>query len=136
MLFQPGMIYGEDHNHPDSVNDYLVRCITDEFNVTGLACVTTDLVGEAARIHGTSRMASAALGGALTGGLLMGALMKARQRVGLKFEGNGSLGKIIVEPDSEGSVRGFVGVPDAEAPVKDGKLNGYVTGVDPHGFRS
>ena len=35
--------------------DYLVRSITDEKNVIGLACVSTDLVGEAARIHGTSR---------------------------------------------------------------------------------
>jgi molecular chaperone Hsp33 len=85
MLLQPGKIYTEDHNHPDSVSDYLVRCMTDELNVIGLACVTTDLVGEAARIHGTSRTASAALGRALTGGLLMGALMKAGQRVGLKF---------------------------------------------------
>jgi hypothetical protein len=34
--------------------DYLVRSITDGKNVIGLACVSTDLVGEAARIHGTS----------------------------------------------------------------------------------
>ena len=127
MLLQPGKIYSKDHNHLGSVNDYLVRCITDEFNVIGLACITTDLVDEAARIHGTSRTASAALGRALTGTLLMGALMKAGQRVGLKFEGNGPLRKIIVEADSEGSVRGFVGVPDAEAsvpcPIEPGELS-------------
>ena len=107
--------------------DYLVRAITDEKTVIGLACVSTDLVGEATRIHGTSRTASAALGRSLTGGLLMGALMKPGQRIGLKFEGNGPLKKIIVEADSEGTVHGFVGVPEADAPIKEGKLN--VSGI-------
>jgi len=103
--------------------DYLVRAISDKANVIGLTCITTGIVDEAARIHGTSRTASAALGRALTGGLLMGALVKRGQRVGLKFEGNGPLKKIIVEADNEGTVRGFVGVPDAEVPFKDEKLN-------------
>ena len=103
--------------------DYLVRAISDKANVIGLTCITTGIVDEAARIHGTSRTASAALGRALTGGLLMGALVKRGQRVGLKFEGNGPLKKIIVEADNDGTVRGFVGVPDTEVPFKDEKLN-------------
>lgn len=103
--------------------DYLVRVMGEKFNVIGLACVTTDLVDEAGRLHGTSRTASAALGRALTGGLLMGALMKRGQRVGLKFEGSGPLKKIIVEADNDGTVRGFVGVPDVEVPFNDEKLN-------------
>jgi molecular chaperone Hsp33 len=103
--------------------DYIVRAISDKASVIGLACATTGLVDMAARIHGTSRTASAALGRALTGGLLMGALLKRGQRVGLKFQGNGPLKKIIVEADNDGTVRGFVGVPDAEVPFKDEKLN-------------
>lgn len=103
--------------------DYLVRVMGEKFNIIGMACVTTDLVDEARRLHGTSRTVSAALGRALTGGLLMGALMKRGQRVGLKFEGSGPLKKIIVEADNEGTVRGFVGVPDVEVPLNDEKLN-------------
>ena len=105
------------------MTDYLVRVVGDQLSIIGLACVTTELVNEARRIHGTSRTASAALGRALTGGLLMGALMKRGQRVGLKFEGNGPLKKIIVEADHEGTVRGFVAAPDVEVPLKDEKLN-------------
>jgi molecular chaperone Hsp33 len=105
------------------MGDYLVRVIGEKFNLIGLACVTTDLVDEARRLHGTSRTVSAALGRALTGGLLMGALMKRGQRVGLKFEGNGPLKKIIVEADHEGTVRGFAGVPEVEVPLNDEKLN-------------
>jgi len=103
--------------------DYLVRIMGEKYNVIGLACVTTDLVEEARRLHGASRTASAALGRALTGGLLMGALLKRGQRLGLKFEGNGPLKKIIVEADSDGSVRGFVGTPDAEVSLNNEKLS-------------
>ena len=105
------------------MRDYLVRAISDKANVIGLASVTTGLAEEARRIHGTSRTASAALGRALTGGLLMGARLKKGQRLALKFEGNGPLKKIIVEADYDGTVRGFVGAPEAEVPFKDEKLN-------------
>jgi molecular chaperone Hsp33 len=105
------------------MGDYLVRSIGDKANVIGLACVTTGLVHETSQLHGTSRTASAALGRALTGSLLMGALMKRGQRIALKFEGNGPLKKIIVEADNEGTVRGFVAVPEADVPSKDGKLD-------------
>ncbi len=103
--------------------DYLLRVMGEKFNVIGLACLTTGLVDEARSLHGTSRTASAALGRALTGGLLMSALMKRGQRVGLKFEGSGPLKKIVVEADNDGTVRGFVGVPDVEVPFNDEKLN-------------
>jgi molecular chaperone Hsp33 len=105
------------------MGDYLVRIMGDPPNVIALACVTTGLVEEARRLHGTSRTASAALGRALTGGLLMGALLKREQRIALKFEGNGPLKRIIVEADNDGTARGFVAVPAAEVPLADEKLN-------------
>jgi molecular chaperone Hsp33 len=105
------------------MSDYLLRVLSDKANVIGLACRTTDLVNLACRLHGTTPTASAALGRALTGGLLLGALAKPGLRVGLKFEGNGPLKKILVEADSEGTARGFVGVPDIDVMVKDGKLH-------------
>jgi molecular chaperone Hsp33 len=105
------------------MNDYLVRAINEKATVIGLACVTTGLVNEASRLHGASRTVSAALGRALTGALMMGALMKRGQRVALKFEGNGPLKRIIVEADHEGTARGFVSVPEVEVPLLDEKLN-------------
>lgn len=105
------------------MNDYLVRIFTKEGNVRGLACVTTNLVEEARRRHGTVPTASAALGRALSGGVLFGALLKTGQRVALTFEGNGPLKKIIVEAESNGSVRGYVEVPDIYLLREDGKLD-------------
>jgi len=104
------------------MKNHMIRVIGAKAHVVGLACVTTALVEEAARLHDTSPAATIALGRALTGGLLMGALLKLGQRVALKFEGNGPLKKILVEADSDGAVRGFVANPDAEVPYIPGKI--------------
>ena len=105
------------------MKDYLVRIMARDVNIRGIACVTTNLVDEARKRHGTSPTASAALGRALTGGALLGSLLKKEQRVALRFEGNGPLKKILVEADSRGAVRGYVGVPDADLPPRNGKLD-------------
>jgi molecular chaperone Hsp33 len=105
------------------VSDYLVRIITRSGTIRALACVTTELVAEGCRRHGTRPTASAALGRALTGGTLFGALLKTGQRVALRFEGNGPLRKIIVEAESNGAVSGYVGAPDADLPDREGKLD-------------
>jgi molecular chaperone Hsp33 len=97
--------------------------MTQDGSIRALACVTTHLVDEACRRHGTYPTASAALGRALTGGALMGALLKSGQRQALKFEGNGPLKKIVVEAESNGVVRGYVGVPTVNLPSRDGKLD-------------
>ena len=105
------------------MEDYLVRAVTKSGSVRGLACVTTSLVREACRRHGTTPTATVALGRALTGGVLMGALLKDNQRLGLKFEGNGPIKKILVEADSSGGVRGCVGEPALALPMVQGRLD-------------
>jgi molecular chaperone Hsp33 len=105
------------------MKDYLVRILAKSGNVRGLACVTTGLVDDVCKRHGTLPTASAALGRALTGGTLLGAMLKTGQRVALRFEGNGPLKKIIVEADSDGSVRGYVGEPQVDLLRADGALD-------------
>ena len=53
----------------------------------------------------------------------MGALLKSGQRVALKFEGNGPLKKIVVEAESNGLVRGYVGMPTVSLPPRQRKLD-------------
>ncbi len=53
----------------------------------------------------------------------MGALLKTDQRVALKFEGNGPLGKILVEALSNGAVVGTVGNPAVDLALRDGKID-------------
>lgn len=96
--------------------DYLVRVISNEVGIRGMACITTDLVHEAGFRHGTAPTATVALGRALISVSLLGAFLKVRQRMALKFSGNGPLGKIVVESNSSGGVRGYVGNPLADPP--------------------
>jgi len=106
-----------------TLRDYLVRVVGRQGNILGLACVTTELVQEACRLHGASMTASAALGRALTGGALMASLLKRDQRLAIKVEGSGPLKKIIVEADSDGAVRGFVGNPGVDLPPRGDKID-------------
>jgi len=105
------------------VTDYLVRIISKTENIRAMACLTTGLVDEARRRHDCWPTASAALGRALTGGVLLGAQLKTRQRLALRFEGNGPLKKIIVEAESNGSVCGYVAVPHVHMVNDQGKLD-------------
>ncbi|MSM39967.1 MAG: Hsp33 family molecular chaperone HslO [Geobacter sp.] len=105
------------------MNDYLVRIITENGSVRALACVTTALVNEACQRHGAWPTAAVALGRALTGGTLMGALLKTGQRVALSFEGNGPLQKLLVEADANGAVRGSVRVPAVHMEDSEGRLD-------------
>jgi len=106
-----------------AVKNYLVRALADDGGVLALACVTTELAARAARRHGTSPVASAALGRALTGGALLASLLKEGQGLALKFEADGPLKKIVVEAERSGHVRGYVENPGADVPDRDGKLD-------------
>lgn len=93
-------------------------------NIFGVAAVTTDLVEQARRLHGSSPTATAALGRLLTGGVLMGALLKeASHRVILQINSRGPLQRIVVEADGEGHVRGYLGQAAVHVPSHNGKLD-------------
>lgn len=103
--------------------DLLTRIITESGNTFALACDTTELVNIACRKHDVGPLAAVALGRALTGAVLMGALLKGDQYVQLKFEGNGPLGKVITEGSPSGWCRGYVAHPHAELPLVEGRLD-------------
>lgn len=99
------------------MEDYFIRILAKETGIRGLAAMTTNLVEEARERHGTAPTATVALGRALTGGLLLGALLRVGQRVALKFEGTGPLEKIVVEADRRGRVRGYVTPTEVDLPL-------------------
>lgn len=105
------------------MNDRIVRALSVGGGIRALACSAGELAREICALQQTSPTASIALGRGLAGGALMGALLKRGQRVALKFEGNGPLGKLIIEADSDGALRGCVGNPAAEAEPLEGRWN-------------
>lgn len=105
---------------------YLLRGLAARGGVRVVAADTTALVEEARRRHDTSPTATAALGRTLTGALLLShVLLKTpRDRVSLRFRGNGPLGGIIAEAGLDGAVRGYVNNPNVYLPLRDdGKLD-------------
>ena len=92
--------------------------------VRGLLLTATNTVKEAARIHNTSAVATAALGRTLMATAFLGAMLKSDDAtVTVSVNGGGPLGKIVCIGDTK-SVRGTVDNPLVEMPLRsDGKLN-------------
>jgi molecular chaperone Hsp33 len=95
------------------MGDYVLRVMAKDAGARVLAAVTTDLAREAAQRHAAYPIAAAALAYGMTAGALLGALLKVQERVALKVDGDGRLGKMIIEADAYGRVRGYIAVPDA-----------------------
>ncbi len=106
------------------MKDYIVRATAADGQVRAFAAVTRQTVEEARRRHGTSPVATAALGRLLTAGAMMGSMMKNdSDMLTLKIRGDGPLGGITVTADSRPNVKGYVDVPDVMLPPKNGKLD-------------
>eukprot|EP00199_Chlamydomonas_sp_CCMP681_P006711 CAMPEP_0119109012 /NCGR_PEP_ID=MMETSP1180-20130426/16775_1 /TAXON_ID=3052 ORGANISM="Chlamydomonas cf sp, Strain CCMP681" /NCGR_SAMPLE_ID=MMETSP1180 /ASSEMBLY_ACC=CAM_ASM_000741 /LENGTH=282 /DNA_ID=CAMNT_0007094705 /DNA_START=175 /DNA_END=1023 /DNA_ORIENTATION=+ len=83
----------------------------------------TSLVSEASTRHQTAPTASAALGRALMGTLLMGCFRKEDETLQVTFRGDGPLGSIQAIADTRGNVKGKVGNPKADPPLRGNKLD-------------
>ena len=111
----------ETANHK---NDYIVRATAANGQVRAFAATTRNLVETAKERHGTSPVATAALGRLLTAGAIMGSMMKNdTDMLTLMIRGDGPLGGITVTADSHANVKGYVGNPDVMLPPKNGKLD-------------
>ena len=107
------------------MKDELVRALAFDVNVAVLAASTTQLAGEAQRIHGTWPVCTAALGRVLTGALLMAASIKDPQgSVSLVFSGNGPAGNVVAVARPDGEAKGYVENPHTDLPANSlGKLD-------------
>jgi molecular chaperone Hsp33 len=101
----------------------LLRASAAGETVRAMAAVTTGVVEEARRRHGTFPTATAALGRTLTAGLLLGATMKDEEGLSIELVGDGPLRRIMVTTNGGGRVRGYVSRPATHLPSKNGKLD-------------
>lgn len=108
--------------------DKIIQGTAADGTIRVFSTITTGVLSEAVRRHGTSPTASAALGRMLTGTLLLGATFKDYDRLTVKIECDGPIGGITTETTGNGTVRGYVRNNDAEVPPADnGKFD--VSGV-------
>lgn len=107
------------------MQDKIVRAMTTDGMVKGVAVTGRDLVERARNIHMLLPVATAALGRTLLGCSMMGDMLKELNgAVTLQIKGGGPLGTILAVSDCMGNVRGYVGNPSVELmEIRPGKLD-------------
>lgn len=125
-------------NRPADYRDEMIHMTLKDGYIRVLLLTATHTVQEAASIHCTGALATAALGRTLMGTAIMGAMLKDDEAsVTVTIDGGGALGRIICIADGN-TVRGCVDNPKLILPLRqDGKLsvgmgvgrNGYLTVV-------
>lgn len=107
------------------MSDYIIRATAADNQIRAFAATTRELVEAARAAHGTSPVATAALGRTLTAGAMMGSMMKGDNDVlTLQVKGDGPIGGITVTADSLARVKGYAVNPDIILPPSPkGKLD-------------
>ncbi|MFO7812641.1 MAG: Hsp33 family molecular chaperone HslO [Pelovirga sp.] len=103
--------------------DILWRVVSADKCFRGLVAVTTNTVSEICAKQQTDLTATVALGRLLTGGALMAGLLKGSQRLSLAIEGNGPIGRMAVEADAQGRLRGTIRHPLSGLPPRANKFD-------------
>lgn len=113
--------------------DKIIRATAGDGLIKMAVITARDMVQRAREIHSCSPTASAALGRTLCAASLMGEMMKEEKAtLTIRINGGGPIGSVVAVSDSGGNVRGYVGDPSVDLPLRsDGKLNvGAAVGRD------
>ena len=105
--------------------DYVVRGVAGQGSIRAFAVRTTQLVSQAAKIHGLYPVAAAALGRVLTAAGMMAVDMKNSSNVlSIVVKGTGPLGSIVSVAKADGTLKGYVDYPQTDLPLNEaGKLD-------------
>ncbi len=103
----------------------IVRTLSEDGCVLCAALDSTDIVREAAKMHGSSPVVTAALGRLATAASMMGAMLKYKDdELTLRINGGGPVGTITAVSDYRGNVKCSVTNPVVNIPAKaDGSLD-------------
>ena len=107
------------------MKDYVIRAIDEKQTMRVFIAVTTNLVNEATKVHSLSPLAAAALGRTLTAASMLGQMMKGdKDTISIQLLGDGPIGNVFAMSNSFGEVKGYVGNPLVDLPLKhDNKLD-------------
>lgn len=111
----------------------IVRAMTRDGWVKIAAVNGRDMVQRAKDIHNTTPTATAALGRLLCAASLLGNMMKEEDgALTMRMDGGGPIEGVLAVSDTTGNVRGYVGNPGVDLPLRsDGHLNvGGAVGKD------
>ena len=105
--------------------DEIIRAVSADGEVKISVISARGIVEAAHQAHGTTPVASAALGRTLCAASLLGNLLKEEKAsLTVRINGGGPLGSLIAVSDSAGNVRGYVQDANVDLPLKpNGKLD-------------
>jgi len=99
--------------------DQIIRATAARATIRAFAATTRDLVEDARIAHGTSPVATAALGRLLTAGAMMGCTLKnEKDLLTLQIRGDGPIGGLTVTADSLSRVKGYALNPLVMLPAR------------------
>jgi molecular chaperone Hsp33 len=100
------------------MKDYIVRATAAQGTIRAFASITTELVGEASKVHGLSPIATVALGRTLTAAAMMSRMLKGvNDKLTIQIKCDGPLAGIVVTSDVNANVKGYVYNTDVDLPL-------------------
>ena len=105
------------------MNDVIVKALAYDKSVRVYAVSTKDALNYIGKRLNYFPSALDALGRCLSMGAMMGSMLKQEETLTLKIEGNGPIGKIIIDSDAHGHIRGYSDNPHCHFEYNDYRLN-------------
>lgn len=100
------------------MSDYLVKSLAYGETLRIYTVVATDLVKKAQELHDTWSASSAAFGRSLIGTLLLSSAgLQDDDKMTVKIFGGGPVGKIVVDGNAHGTVKGYLDNPHVNLPL-------------------
>ncbi|SON73905.1 Hsp33 family molecular chaperone HslO [Latilactobacillus sakei] len=102
------------------MKDYLVKQVSEDGQLRAYAVNATQVITEAQGKHDTWPTSSAAFGRTIVGTLLLSAAgLKGDTKMTVKVDGDGPVGKIVVDGNAQGTVKGYVTNPHVNLPSNE-----------------
>lgn len=116
--------------------DFLHKYLVLDHQARVITVFSTNTVNKYCENIATTPVSIAAMGRLLSATLMMGSMLKGNEKVMVSIEGNGPIGVIRAEADSQGFVRGFASNPTVNVPLKENKMLDVPAAVGNQGYLS
>ena len=116
--------------------DYLHKYLVLDHQARVITVFSTNTVNKYCENIPTTPVSIAAMGRLISATLMMGSMLKGNEKVMVSIDGNGPIGIIKAEADSNGNVRAFATDPTVNVPLKDNKMLDVPAAVGTQGFLS
>lgn len=116
--------------------DYLHKYLVLDHQARVITVFSTNTVNKYCEHIATTPVSIAAMGRLISATLMMGSMLKGSEKVMVSIDGNGPMGIIKAEADSNGFVRAYATNPTVDLPLKDNKMLDVAKAVGNQGVLS